>query len=155
TVDCGANQTFTVAADACYHIADVLVDGSSVGAVASYTFANVASDHTIAASFAIDTHVLSATAGDHGSITPGTVTVDCGSNQTFTVAADACYHIADVLVDGGSIGAVASYTSSNVTADHTIAASFAIDTHVLSATAGDHGSINPGTVTVDCGSNQT
>jgi hypothetical protein len=35
-------------------IADVLVDGQSVGAVASYTFTNVTTSHTIAASFAAD-----------------------------------------------------------------------------------------------------
>ena len=36
-------------------MADVLVDGISVGAVTSYTFTNVQANHTIAASFAIDT----------------------------------------------------------------------------------------------------
>jgi len=33
--------------------------------------------------------------------------------------------VANVLVDGGSVGAVTSYTFTNVTANHTIAASFA------------------------------
>jgi len=33
----------------------VLVDGTSIGAVASYTFTHVEADHTIAASFAADT----------------------------------------------------------------------------------------------------
>ena len=40
-VNYGADQTFTITPDACYHIADVLVDGVSVGAVTSYTFTNV------------------------------------------------------------------------------------------------------------------
>jgi hypothetical protein len=35
-------------------VADVLVDGASVGAVTSYTFTNVTANHTIAASFAAD-----------------------------------------------------------------------------------------------------
>src|SRR5262249_26250166 len=47
----GGNQTFTISANACFSIADVVVDGSSVGAVASYTFTNVTANHTIAASF--------------------------------------------------------------------------------------------------------
>ncbi|MEW5765846.1 MAG: hypothetical protein AB1824_12815, partial [Acidobacteriota bacterium] len=40
--------------DSGFHVADVLVDGVSVGPVASYTFTNVQADHTIAASFAPD-----------------------------------------------------------------------------------------------------
>ena len=43
-----------------YHVADVLVDGVSVGALTSYTFTNVTANHTIAASFAIDTHTITA-----------------------------------------------------------------------------------------------
>src|SRR2546428_5897586 len=83
--DCGSDQSFAVAADACYHIADVKVDGSSVGAMASYTFTNVTANHTIDASFAIDVYTITATAGLQGSTTPGgPVTVDCGSDQAFS-----------------------------------------------------------------------
>src|SRR5206468_10436760 len=107
SVDCGANQTFTITADPCYHVADVLVDGVSVGAVASYTFNNVTGAHTIAASFAVDGKTITASAGPHGAISPaGAAAVGCGSNETFTITPDACYHVADVLVDGVSVGAV-------------------------------------------------
>ena len=41
-------------------MADVLVDGVSVGAVTSYTFTNVTANHTIAASFAINTYTITA-----------------------------------------------------------------------------------------------
>src|SRR5439155_13408053 len=106
SVDWAAYQAFTSTADACYHIADVLVDGASVGPVGSYTFTNVTAGHTIAASFAVDVKTITATNGDHGAISPaGPVAVDCGSNQTFTVTPDACHHIADVLVEGVSVGA--------------------------------------------------
>ena len=47
-----------------------------------------------------------------------------------------------MLVDGGSVGAVTSYTFTNVTANHTIAASFAINTYTITATAGANGSIS-------------
>ena len=47
----GASQTFAIAAQEGYAIADVLVDGQSVGAVDSYTFENVTANHTIAAVF--------------------------------------------------------------------------------------------------------
>jgi len=73
-------------------------------------------------------HTISATAGANGSITPsGAVPVNDGASQGFTIAANAGYVIQDVLVDGVSQGAVASYTFTNVTADHTISASFAAD----------------------------
>ena len=130
----GANQTFTISPAANYHVADVLVDGVSVGAVTSRTFTNVTADHTIVASFAIDTHTISASVvGGNGSISPsGAVAVSHGANQTFTISPAANYHVADVLVDGVSVGAVTSHTFTNVTADHTIVASFAIDTHTIS-----------------------
>src|SRR5207245_7805052 len=128
SVSHGDSQSFTITPNTGYHVADVLVDGGSAGAMTSYTFTNVTASHTIAASFAIDTYTITATAGANGSITPsGAVTLNPGANQTFTIAAAAGYHIADVLVDGVSAGAVASYTFTNVPASHTIAASFAVN----------------------------
>src|SRR5204862_281588 len=127
-VNCGSNQSFTIAADPCYHIADVLVDGGSVGAVASYTFSNVTANHTITASFAVNVETITAPAGANGAISPsGAVNVEHGAGKTFSITPNACYHVADVLVDGASVGAVTTYTFANVTANHTIAASFAID----------------------------
>src|SRR6266516_2854593 len=40
-VNYAASQTFTISPSTGYHVAGVLVDGSSVGVVTSYTFANV------------------------------------------------------------------------------------------------------------------
>ena len=66
-----------------------------------------------------------ATAGEGGSITPnGDVSVKEGASQTFAITANNGYEIADVLVDGSSVGAVESYTFSDVKANHTISASF-------------------------------
>ena len=53
TVTEGQNQSFTITQNSGYSISDVLVDGVSQGNISSYTFNNVTSDHTIAASFAI------------------------------------------------------------------------------------------------------
>jgi hypothetical protein len=129
TVNYGADQPFTITPNANYHVADVLVDGSSVGAVTSYTFNNVTSDRTISAFFAINISTINASAGAGGSISPsGTVTVNNGANRSFTITPDANYHVADVLVDGSSVGAVTDYTFNNVTASHTISASFAAST---------------------------
>ncbi|PKN83573.1 MAG: hypothetical protein CVU46_16595, partial [Chloroflexi bacterium HGW-Chloroflexi-8] len=141
TVNHGANQVFTITPATGYHVADVLVDGVSVGAVTSYTFNNVIANHTIAASFAINTHTISATAGANGSIAPnGAVSVNHGTNQVFTITPATGYHVADVLVDGVSAGAVTSYTFTNVIANHTIAASFAINAYTLTVVS-DHGPV--------------
>ncbi|MFN8589699.1 MAG: SdrD B-like domain-containing protein [Candidatus Eisenbacteria bacterium] len=69
---------------------------------------------------------ITASAGPNGSITPsGAVSVSANGNQSFAIAADAGFAIADVLVDAVSVGAVTNYAFTNVTANHTIAASFA------------------------------
>ena len=70
-------------------------------------------------------YTITATAGEGGSITPnGDVSVKEGASQTFAIAAGNGYEIADVLVDGNSVGAVESYTFDEVKANHTISVSF-------------------------------
>jgi hypothetical protein len=129
TVPVGTDKTFTITPDSGYHIADVRVDGESVGAVSSYKFSKVTEDHTIVASFAIDTHTITASAGSGGSISPdGEVQVNHGSSQSFTIKPDTNNNIKSVLVDGVSVGPVSSYTFKNVTENHSIAASFVVAT---------------------------
>ncbi|MCG8700497.1 MAG: C25 family cysteine peptidase [Bacteroidales bacterium] len=70
-------------------------------------------------------YTISASASANGKISPsGNVVVKQGANQTFTITASAGYKISDVKVDNSSIGATSSYTFSNVTANHSIAATF-------------------------------
>ena len=72
------------------------------------------------------TFTIVSSAGPGGSITPlGSRSVNSGADQTYTIIANSGYHIDDVKVDNVSIGTPASHTFSNVTANHTIAASFA------------------------------
>ncbi|HAS83381.1 MAG TPA: hypothetical protein DCS43_12120 [Verrucomicrobia bacterium] len=113
---------------------------------------------TITATFRDIMRTITATAGSNGSISPsGPVAVAQGDNQTFTITPSANYHILDVLVGGSSVGAIGSYTFTNVMSNATIASSFAIDTHVVTFQAGAHGSISGGTAvqTIDHGSNAT
>ncbi len=51
----GDSQGFTIAPSTGYHLLNVMVDGSLVGAVTSYEFTNVPTDHIITPIFAIDT----------------------------------------------------------------------------------------------------
>ena len=101
------------------------VDGSPVGAVPTYSFTNVIDDHTISATFVIAPFTITASAGSNGTISPsGTVTVAAGASQTFFIAPSAGYEIANVVIDGVSVGAVTSYTFSAISASHTINATF-------------------------------
>jgi len=59
----GASQTFTITPDSGYAILDVLIDGSSVGAVSSYTFQNVTSSHTINVTFVMGYTLAITTSG--------------------------------------------------------------------------------------------
>ena len=69
-----------------YHVSNVLVDGTSVGAVSTYTFTSVTANHTIAASFTINTYTITASAGANGTISPsGVASVNSGATTTFTV----------------------------------------------------------------------
>jgi flagellin-like protein len=127
-----ADQQFQIAAITGYHLADVLIDGASIGTPATYTFTAVTSDHTINAIFTSDTinppggpYTITATAGPNGAIDPnGVISVTSGNNQAFTITPNAGYQIANVQVDSGSVGALASYTFTNVIGPHAISATF-------------------------------
>jgi len=72
-------------------------------------------------------HIV-ASAGPGGHISPsGTISVVNGANETFAMVPDAGYHVADVVVDGNSLGARTSYTFTKVAEAHTISVSFAAD----------------------------
>lgn len=152
-----SDQTFTIIPDTGYHVANVIVDGVAKGAVLSYTFEQVTDSHTIIADFAVDTYQISASAGANGSISPsGTISVDSGASKSYTITPAIGYHVADVLVDGASMGPVNTYTFDPIEADHTIVVNFAVDLFTLTAAANEGGSISPsGQITVNSGASQT
>lgn len=70
-------------------------------------------------------YTISVTQSSHGTISPTVANnITPGSNFTFTLAPATGHYIADVLVDGESIGAVNSYTFTNIQSNHTITARF-------------------------------
>lgn len=78
----------------------------------------------------VESYDITATAGEGGTITAegladGKVSVTEGESATFTIAANDGYEVSDVKVDGTSVGKRTSYTFENVTAAHTIEATFA------------------------------
>ena len=160
TVDYGSSQTYTITPNIGYKIATVLVDGvNNPEAVSSgsYTFSNVTANHTISATFAVQTFTITASAGTGGSISPpGITTKNYGTSQAYTIAANSGYVIGSVIVDGVSQGAISTYTFNSITANHTISATFTPITYTITASAGTGGTISPrGPVSVNHGTNKT
>jgi hypothetical protein len=100
----------------------------------------------VTATFAIKTYTLTAGAGTNGSISPtGGINVNHGASQTFIITPNTGYRIAGVTVDGVAQGTPGSYSFSNVTAAHTIQATFAANpTYTLTVSKNGTGT---GTVT--------
>lgn len=157
TVAQGGSQSFVINPSAGYQIQDVIVNGTSVGAVSSFTFSNVKANQTIHAEFSQVTFTITASAGAGGSISPsGVVSVPYLRTQTFIITPTTSYIIAAVLVNGLNVGQVDSYTFNNILSNQQIHAVFTPATSTISSTAGPGGTIMPsGTFTVNHGSNIT
>lgn len=110
-----------------------LPDGNSVftgwsGACSGIGICTVTMDATrsIDATFTMKSYTIKATAGMGGKISPsGSVVVNHGATQVFSITAYSGYTVAKVLVDGEYVGAIGTYTFSDVSANHTISAKFA------------------------------
>ena len=137
----GGDQRFDFDPNRGYEIDRVRVDGDSVRVRDSYTFEEVEENHTIRVTFTetdegdddddddddekVTYLTITATAGKGGSISPdGRVQVAYDRNKSFIIQADEGYELADVLVDGRSVGAVGRYTFEKVHKNHTITAVF-------------------------------
>ena len=115
----------------------------------------MAAAKNVAAAFTIKSYTITATAGGGGSISPsGTVSVNYGGSQSFTITPNADYTIGSVVVDGVSAGAVTSYSFTNVTGNHSITVNFtAVQQNSLNVTKAGTGSgvITSSPAGISCG----
>lgn len=141
-VDDNATQSFTIAADPGYAIDAVVGCNGSLSGT-TYRTGPITADCTVTATFAVMGHVVTPSAGPHGSIDPSTPqTIAAGATATFTVTPDAHYRIDTVSgCDGNLQGGI--YTTAVVSADCTVAASFVAITHTVTPQAGAGGTIAP------------
>ncbi len=114
----------------------------------------------LTANFVVNVDTIIASAGWSGIISPsGTVAVNCGSNQQFTVTPNSCYRIDSVIVDGVKKDSTTSYTFTNVTSNHSIRAVFVVKKDTIMASVDDEnqwGTISPSGKVIDtCRANQT
>jgi uncharacterized repeat protein (TIGR02543 family) len=140
TVNYGSNCTaVTPVPDLGYHFTGWT--GDYVGSENPLTVTNVTADMTITASFAIDTHTVTFQAGAHGSLTGTTPqTVNYGANCTpVTPVPDLGYHFTGWT--GDYVGSDNPLTVTNVTADMTVTASFALLVYTVTFAAEAGGSV--------------
>ncbi|MBF0451581.1 MAG: tandem-95 repeat protein [Candidatus Magnetomorum sp.] len=108
-----------------YEIENVLVDDISKGPITQYLFKNIQEAHKIQAVFKqIITYTITSTATIGGQISPtGSIVLEEGHYQLYTIAPADQYRLIDVIVDNASIGPVKSYAFS-ADKNHTIHALF-------------------------------
>ncbi|MFP4468897.1 MAG: MBG domain-containing protein, partial [Bacteroidales bacterium] len=131
----GADATFAITPDQDSYLVAVWIDDSiNAGQVDWYTFYDITENHTITAEFStepVHNHTITATVLDPegsdaghetapgGSITPeGDVGVRQGDDITFKIIPDTDWYIAEVLVDGHSVGVPEDYTFHDVQKDY-------------------------------------
>ena len=86
-------------------------------------------DPTPTSSGNVDYYSVKITIDGNGTVTPngvysGIVEVREWRDKTFTITPDAGFIVADVLVDGVSVGAVSQYTFKDVVENHTLSVVF-------------------------------
>lgn len=126
---------------------------SAWGNVLSFTISNPVGDATLLLDQVvfntIPTYTITpSVTGGNGTITPNTAqTVLQNGSSAFTMAPNSGYRVFDVLVDGGRLAApVTSYTFSTVTANHTIAVSYALPDWTFSTNGYTEGWVSPGQI---------
>ena len=151
TVAIGTPVTFTAAANAGYTVDSWTLDSVSMQIGGKSYTVNTSgftggSAHTIKVTFKA-LFTVTPTAGLNGSITPSTPqTIIAGSSLTFTAKPNVGYRVADWAVDQLSVHSTAlTYTLSNISASHTIEATFTPLIFTITPTAGANGTISPKT----------
>ena len=150
SIESGESISFTVTANEDYQIQDVLINSKSIGAVETYILFDIQEDKNIEAIFEkIEQPIyykLSTNISLHGSVSLAKDSIEAGESISFTVTANDGYQIQDVLINNKSIGAVGSYTLSNIQEDKTIEAVFVKKAIVLGAYDLENISIHPNPV---------
>jgi hypothetical protein len=131
-----------------YHIFDLRINGTSQGAIKSYTLTNIQQNYEITATFEINTYSITTITGPDGTISPSS-TVTHGSNYTVTILPDEGFYIFNVIIDGESIGQKGVYIFEDISKSHEIIVEFQQYRYAIDASALMGGSItNNGNTTV-------
>lgn len=124
----GSTMVVSIAPNPGFQIADIQVNGLSVGTTTLYVQPNVASNITLYATFSpipAPTYNIISTTGPNGTISPlGTISVTTGTGQTYNILPAPGFQVDTLTVDGSFVATSTSYSFPIVTASHTINATF-------------------------------
>jgi hypothetical protein len=139
----GGDREFWMIPDNGEHVAEVLVDERPMGPLSRYVFKDIGQDHTIEAVFEAnppEAHAILAWSAAGGRVEPsGNVFVADGQDETIRLIPDPGFQVADVLVDGESVGKRQQYTFRNVEANHSLIAEFSLSPEGLARDTSDGG----------------
>lgn len=125
TINCLDRHTYLITPNEGYRIKDVLVNGTSVGAVTSYTFADVACDQTLSVEFERIKHsvsLISTKGGRVDSEVPAELYY--GDELTLTFTPDVGYAVDMVLVNGKAVDLSENGLSITIGADTAVTVVF-------------------------------
>jgi len=140
----GSELKIKIIPDPGYEVADVQVNGTSIGPVTSHTLLDIRANTLVYARFQpIVAQTITASSGHNGHIFPeGEINVTDGRAQSFVMNPDKTYQVADVIIDNVSMGPMARYTFPSVERNYDIHVTFEHQPKI-SANAGPHGTIEP------------
>jgi len=150
----GNQQQFQFIPNKGYDIDQILVDGVPVDVYQqSLTLYNVQKTYDIKVFFKKVYFTIESISGQHGKIVPeGLLTVDKNDQKRFTILPDEGFEIEKLLVDGMTVRQAEAYTFTNITKNHSIAASFQPKQFIVHSESGPHGLVEPqGDIAVDWG----
>jgi subtilase family serine protease len=134
TVVAGASVTLTITPFTGYGLASLTDNGTDVTTAVSsgtYTITDITANHSVVATFAIDTYTISVMEGGSGTITDSSGSVSYGGSVTFTMIPASGYTLSGLTDNGVAVtptqgpSGTFTYTVTDVTADHTVNATFA------------------------------
>jgi hypothetical protein len=121
----GVNQTFTFTPDTGYEIASVSTTRlGPQDKISELQFSSVSQTDTITVTFSKINYTISIIPASNGTISAASTSVPYGDSDVITITPATGYQIDVVKIDGTSVGAVTTYTLTNVSAGHTVTALF-------------------------------
>jgi len=149
TVDHGSTSDITVTPASGWHIVSV-IDSEEGPKPGSYTTTPVTANRTVTATFAINTYDITCNVVGNGTCVAGPATVEHGSTSDITVTPASGWHIVSVI-DSEEGAKPGSYTTTPVTGNRTVTATFAINTYDITCNVVGSGTCSANPATVDHG----
>ena len=155
----GTNASCTVVPTDGYQLSSLIDNGVNVMTTGSgsYSINNITANHALAATFTLKSYAVTVSPSTNGSTTPNTVqAVTRGNTISFSLIPDTGYHIVTPVTSicGGTLNGT-TFTTAPITADCSVTAQYALNRFTVTATAGNGGSITPGTISTQYGSAPT